>query len=229
MSQILLRPAAPEDLPAIAAYGVTNSSDMPIYSIGLAGCDSFPVSLARTKHFFSQPYYHFTVAVLSSSPSTVVGYICAKDGGELVEVPFKPDLPEGANKEFFGYFLGKSEAHKNALPIQGLPELEMLDVSPEYQRKGIGKLLVVEMLKGVDERGERCFVHSSGMGKGLYEQFGWKAFEEKGWEIDLSRFGEEKPYVTWDMVREVRGGVDVGKGTEENVGGFLRRMEKKYG
>ncbi|KAE9379916.1 acyl-CoA N-acyltransferase [Stipitochalara longipes BDJ] len=207
MSQIILRPATPDDLPAIAEYGVINSSDMPIYSIGLAGCDARSVSLARTKHFFAQPYYHFTVAVLASSPSTVVGYICAKDSGDLVEVPFKPDLPEGANLEFFGYFMGTSDEHKNTLPIKGLPELEMLDVSPEYQRKGVGKLLVKEMLKEVDRRGERCYVHSSRMGKGLYEKFGWRAFEESGWGIDLSKFGEEKLYVSWDMVREVRGGV----------------------
>ena len=206
MLEIILRPATPEDLPTIAGYGLVNSSDLPIYSIGLANCDALAVSLARTKHFYAQPYYHFIVAVLASSPSTVVGYICIKDGGDIVEVPFVPDLPEGANKEFFGYFFSTADAHKNTLPIKGLPELEMLDVSPEYQRRGIGKLLVGEMLKGVDAREERSYVHSSRMGKGLYQQLGWKALDEEGFEIDLRQFGRDEPYSSWDMVREVRGG-----------------------
>ena len=211
MSEIILRPATPADLPAIAEFFLVNASDMPIYTIGLASCDAFSVSLARTKHFYAQPYYHFTVAVPASSPSKIIGYICVKDGGDYIEVPFQPDLPEGANKEFMGYFLGMLEEHKNTLPVKGLPELEMLDVHPEYQRRGIGKLLCGEMLKVVDAREERCFVHSSRMGKGLYEQLGWKAIEEQGWEVDLKAYGDEKPYATWDMVREVRGG----KGAEK--------------
>lgn len=83
----------------------------------------------------------------------------------------------------------------------------MLDVRPEYQKRGIGKMLVTEILKGVDERGEKIYVHSSKMGKGLYEQFGWRALEEKGFGIGLEQWGEKEPFVTWDMVRQVGGAV----------------------
>jgi ribosomal protein S18 acetylase RimI-like enzyme len=212
MSVITLRPATLDDLPAITQIGIDTNSSFPIYSIGLAPpADPFAVSLARTKHFFAQPHYHFTVAVEADSPAEVVACMCFKDGGEFEEVPFQPDLPEGANVAFMGYFLGTRDEHKNTLPIKGLPELETLDVRTGYQRKGIGKMLVEEVVKIVDGRGEGCYVHSSKMGKGLYEKFGWRALDEKGFGIELVQFGEREPLVTWDMVREVGGAVGGGK------------------
>lgn len=208
MSAITLCPATPDDLPAIAQIGIDTNISFPIYSIVLAPpADAFVVSLARTKHFFAQPYYHFTVAVEANSPAEVVAYICFKDGGEFEEAPFQPDLPEGANVAFMEYFLGTSGEHKNTLPIKRLPELEMLDVRTGYQRKGIGKMLVEEVVKIVDGRGEGCYVHSSRIGKGLYEKFGWRALNEKGFGMELVQFGEREPFVTWDMVREVGGAV----------------------
>jgi ribosomal protein S18 acetylase RimI-like enzyme len=205
MSQITLRPATPDDLPAIAHIGIIVNTTFPIYTIGFGlPADASAVSLDRTKHFYAQPYYHFIVAVQAEE---IVGYIVWKEGGEFQEVPFQPDLPESANAAFIGYFLGTADEHKNTLPTKGLPELEMLDVRPEYQKRGIGKMLVTEILKGVDERGEKIYVHSSKMGKGLYEQFGWRALEEKGFGIGLEQWGEKEPFVTWDMVRQVGGAV----------------------
>jgi hypothetical protein len=48
-------------------------------------------------------------------------------------------------------------------------------------------MLVTEVLKSVDARGEKMYVHSSKMGKGLYEKFGWRALEEDGFGIELEK------------------------------------------
>jgi hypothetical protein len=59
-------------------------------------------------------------------------------------------------------------------------------------------------------RGEKMYVKSSRVGKGLYERFGWIAMPdgeegEKGFRIKLKELGEEG-YVSWDMVRDIEGG-----------------------
>jgi hypothetical protein len=124
MSQITLRPATPDDLPAIYTIGFGRPED------------ASAVSLDRTKHFYAQPYYHFIVAVQAEE---IVGYIVWKEGGEFQEAPFQPNLAESVNAAFIGYFLGTADEHKNTLPIKGLPELEMLDVRPEYQKRVSGR------------------------------------------------------------------------------------------
>jgi hypothetical protein len=59
--------------------------------------------------------------------------------------------------------------------------------------------LVAEEIKG----GAEAEIGGFASWNGLYEKFGWRSFEEV--RIDLSEFGIKKPYVTWDMMREVGG------------------------
>ena len=61
-------------------------------------------------------------------------------------------------------------------------------------------MLVEKFLEAVDAHHAKCYVHSSRVGKQLYEKFG---FEVVGVvRVDLGEFGDYEPYVTWDMKRE---------------------------
>lgn len=61
-------------------------------------------------------------------------------------------------------------------------------------------MLVKKFLESVDADHAKCYVHSSRIGKPLYEKFGFKMMGEV--TIDLKGFGDYEPYTTWDMKRE---------------------------
>jgi len=79
-------------------------------------------------------------------------------------------------------------------------ELEGFAVHPNWQRKGVGSMLVKKFLKSVDADYAKCYVHSSRNGKPLYEKFGFKMMGVV--TIDLKELGDYEPYTTWDMKRE---------------------------
>jgi predicted N-acetyltransferase YhbS len=79
-------------------------------------------------------------------------------------------------------------------------ELESFSVHPKWQRKGVGSMLVKRFLEVVDADHAKCFVHSSTIGKPLYEKFGFNTMGEL--TVDLKEFGDYEPYTTWDMRRE---------------------------
>lgn len=65
-----------------------------------------------------------------------------------------------------------------------------LVVDPEWQRRGIGKRLLEDVLSIVDEKGWEAFIDASPAGLGLYKKLGW---EEVGRNIaDLGNYGGEK-------------------------------------
>ncbi|TVY55155.1 hypothetical protein LCER1_G004432 [Lachnellula cervina] len=66
-------------------------------------------------------------------------------------------------------------------------KLYVLVVSPEYQRQGIGSLLLAEGLGKVDELGLQCVLGASPEGVELYRRFGFEevaARELKLWEYE---------------------------------------------
>jgi predicted N-acetyltransferase YhbS len=79
-------------------------------------------------------------------------------------------------------------------------ELEGFAVHPNWQRKGVGSMLVKNFLEFVDADHAKCYVHASRVGKPLYEKFDFKKMGEVA--IDLKEFGDYEPYITWDMKRE---------------------------
>jgi len=50
-------------------------------------------------------------------------------------------------------------------------------------------------------QGEAMYVNSSLEAKGLYEKSGWKVLGKTS--VDVSKWGREKPFQTWYMLREV--------------------------
>ena len=51
-------------------------------------------------------------------------------------------------------------------------------MSPQYQRKGLGSLLLAEGLALVDRDGARTYIEASPNGLQLYQRYGWKLIDE---------------------------------------------------
>jgi GNAT superfamily N-acetyltransferase len=84
-------------------------------------------------------------------------------------------------------------------------ELESFAISPEYQRKGIGNMMIERWFKDTDiiASGKDVYVFSSAQGKGLYERFEWKAIHEL--VIPLDDFtGKREDCVNWSMLRKAK-------------------------
>jgi predicted N-acetyltransferase YhbS len=79
-------------------------------------------------------------------------------------------------------------------------ELEGLAVHPNWQRKGVGSMLIKKFLESVDADHAKCYVVSSRTGKPVYERFGFKMMGVVA--VDLKEFGDYEPYTTWNMQRE---------------------------
>lgn len=74
--------------------------------------------------------------------------------------------------------------------------LKVLCVHPNYQRKGIGTVLVNWGLDRARARGQKVYLEASEFGKGLYRRLG---FEEVGTlEIEDGEFRLETPCMLWD-------------------------------
>jgi ribosomal protein S18 acetylase RimI-like enzyme len=68
-----------------------------------------------------------------------------------------------------------------------LKELNTLVVSPGYQRRGIGKMLMEDGLKEVDRLGLQAVLGASKQGLGLYKKYRFTEFEVmeiKLWEYE---------------------------------------------
>jgi len=82
--------------------------------------------------------------------------------------------------------------------------LEILAVTPEFQRRGIGGKLMEAFVKDLEKQGKDegrgCVIVSSEAGKGLYEKWGWKVVG--GSEIELKEWGVEKTWVNFVMKKE---------------------------
>jgi ribosomal protein S18 acetylase RimI-like enzyme len=164
-SKVTIRPALTSDLPAIALLHIEAHPNHPMTRLAWSHpLDVYPIFLARCNLIISLPYYHFLVATscpvspLSSPKSSVediIGFVIWKDGydidgGEERQEPeFKPEFPPTANLGFMASFQGQNAAHEKTLSIEGMGELELLDVRPSRQRKGVGALLLEAALKEV--------------------------------------------------------------------------------
>jgi ribosomal protein S18 acetylase RimI-like enzyme len=80
------------------------------------------------------------------------------------------------NGRFHAFWRAEAECEKKYLgsDIDRAWYLDTLAVLPEYQRQGIGKMLVDYGLHRAQERGEKAYTQASEFGKGLYLQKGFK-------------------------------------------------------
>jgi GNAT superfamily N-acetyltransferase len=78
--------------------------------------------------------------------------------------------------------------------------LSFFFVSPEYQGKGVGSLLMEWGLKKADDLGAKLWLTSTPQALSIYERFGWKTVER--YDIDLGNYGGEGIYTRAWMLRE---------------------------
>ena len=79
-------------------------------------------------------------------------------------------------------------------------ELEGFAVHSNWQRRGIGSMLIKKFLEAVDAVHTESYVGASRIGRPLYEKFGFKAIGECA--IDLKKYGDYPTYLTFAMKRE---------------------------
>jgi GNAT superfamily N-acetyltransferase len=78
--------------------------------------------------------------------------------------------------------------------------VNILAVRPEYQRKGLGGLLLEHGLALADRDGARTYIEASKKGFPLYKKYGWKEFDEV--VVDTRPYGGLGLEVTKLMMRE---------------------------
>ena len=81
--------------------------------------------------------------------------------------------------------------------------LSFLFVDPEYQRQGIGSLLLQWGLKKADEMGAKIWLTSTPKAASMYGRNGWKVMDRH--EVDLEKHGGQGLYVRRWMLREPKG------------------------
>ncbi|CAD0107469.1 unnamed protein product [Aureobasidium uvarum] len=80
--------------------------------------------------------------------------------------------------------------------------LDYLTTATEYQRRGIGAMLLKAGLEVADAHGLRSYVTSSAAGAKLYQNHGYKTVETV--TMDYSQFGGTEPVSDYFMIREPR-------------------------
>jgi len=78
--------------------------------------------------------------------------------------------------------------------------LHMLVVDPEYQRRGVGDMLVKWGIEKADKVQLPSFLEASEVGKGLYLKNGFEAVNEE--IFDLSKYGRKGIEVNTAMIRQ---------------------------
>ncbi|KAI4215471.1 MAG: hypothetical protein LQ351_001940 [Letrouitia transgressa] len=96
----------------------------------------------------------------------------------------KPQYPEGTNVELIEEFLGRL----NELRSKYVDEKAYL-VMPEYQRKGLGSLLIRDGLAAADRDNAITYIEASPAGVELYKRHGWKQVDDI--LIDMAPYGGE--------------------------------------
>ncbi len=80
--------------------------------------------------------------------------------------------------------------------------MSILAVRPQYQRQGIGSMLLVPVLERADQEHAETFIQASAQGIGLYLRHGWVEVDEI--VLDFSPYGGPKQAKTSLLIREPR-------------------------
>ncbi|KAL6717672.1 hypothetical protein ACLMJK_005587 [Lecanora helva] len=159
---------------------------------------------ALIRNFVTDPTTHYIKAFIPRT-NTIIGWIkyslCLSPSAQQ---PLHVPWVTGSNTALISTFFGGMD-HAREEYFQGKPYLcvQTVVVLAEWQRKGVGKMMLEEVVRRVDKEGVEAWIDASREGKGLYEKFGWREIGEV--KVDLGEWGGEKG--RWERaVQMVRGG-----------------------
>lgn len=111
---------------------------------------------------------------VSTTPPTVVALAKWNAVPAGAELPPPPTKWPGDSDLGTPFFRDMWEKHKEITGGRPHWYLELLSIKKEYQRKGIGRMLVEWGLERADAEGVECALAATPEGKGLYEKYGFK-------------------------------------------------------
>jgi len=111
---------------------------------------------------------------------------------------------EGSNGALIDDFFKKLLAGRDKwITCENMYFMNILAVRPEYQRKGLGGMLLEPVLALADQEGRRTYIEASKKGLGLYLKYGWVKVDE--FTIDTTPYGgDTAEETTVLLIREPR-------------------------
>jgi GNAT superfamily N-acetyltransferase len=111
--------------------------------------------------------------------------------------------PQGANEEACELYFGLLGHMRDTYAHQDYDYvLRFLATDPEFQRRGLGGMLLRQGIERADAEGRRIYLEATEAGRPLYEKLGWKDIDLVS--VDLRKWGEERPGLNYIMMREPR-------------------------
>ncbi|KAL8926238.1 MAG: hypothetical protein Q9172_001880 [Xanthocarpia lactea] len=105
--------------------------------------------------------------------------LTAEQQAEKDKLDTSRSYPPGTNVELYEQFFGRLDTlREKYLDEEKDYFLHILIVSPQYQRQGLGTMLIREGLANADRDNARTYIEASPMGLGLYKKHGWKEIDD---------------------------------------------------
>jgi len=218
----LLEPCTPADVEGmlsvyLAAFAPDYFSSFT-FPATIAPAERQGWARARFLKTFSTPEIHnLKISDTSVTPPRIVawarwGFPHVLDAAEKERRRAEKELadaagsawPRGANLEICDLkFGGIHAARERNVDWERDYIVHLLQTHPEYQKKGLARWLLDDVLERVDVEGRRCHIEATKDGLPLYRKLGFR--ETEVIEVDLRRWGGDRTGKNWVMVREPRG------------------------
>jgi len=221
-----IHPVTAADLPSIISIYIRAFSAEHMNSFAMPAATCTPERkarwlLARFSGFFSKPELHMYKAVESATDKTVAWsrwcfpYTLTEEEREERRRQLEQEerdvlegrrtkYPEGANVEICkALFGGLDEMRQKYVDPSQTYVVHLLATDPDYQRRGLGSMLLRHGLAMADADSKKTYVEATELGYPVYLKLGWKEVDRL--ELDLKKWGQEKPGYHWIMVREPGG------------------------
>ncbi|PBP28388.1 GNAT family acetyltransferase [Diplocarpon rosae] len=198
----IIRQALPSDIPSIVAVDISaNKETSALITMQVLSLEDLAAFFTRRySNYLSFPVrYQYLVAITpyDEIAGFLVGVAPKREDDATEPMPVLPD--DERVKKLLIWFFGESAKDKKLYFTEDMWQLESLQVSPKFQRRGVGSLLLANWLTEVDALDGKTFVRASLKGRSLYERFGW--IQEGIWSLDVSGWGRDEPIINYNMVR----------------------------
>ncbi|KAL8837230.1 MAG: hypothetical protein Q9170_002603 [Blastenia crenularia] len=207
-------PASASDIPEIAVIHHDAFKDDPIIGYLMRNV-KLEVKQAYDKQYFEKSFTRMdlTGSVCHKVVDTETGKIAAfakwkypytltpEQEAEKEKLDLSRSYPEGTNVELYESFFHQLDAkRKQYMDDKKDYFLHILIVSPQFQRRGLGTMLIREGLAAADRDKAKAYIEASPKGLELYQRHGWKIVDTI--RMDMSPYGGPKDAVEELLIRE---------------------------